>query len=195
MAAKHVQRKSKLIVVSAPSGGGKTTICNALLKKDKKLVRSISATTRTPRGREKDGKDYYFITAKRFSTLIEKKGFIEWAKVHDNYYGTLRPQVNKQLKAGKDVLLVIDVQGGLQVKEQFPQAVLIFIVPPSMTVLEKRLTGRRTDEPKAVKKRLANARRELKQAKHYDYHVINDRLVQAIENVGCIIKAERLKNN
>ena len=194
-AKKATKKKNKcnLVVVSAPSGGGKTTICDELLKSDKKLIRSISATTRLPRGREKDGKDYHFMSASKFDRLKRQNRFLEWADVHGFYYGTLKKEVNEKIRAGKDVLLVIDVQGGLAVKKQCPEAVLVFVKPPSLDVLEKRLKGRGTDPLKVVNKRLANAKWEMKQAKNYDYHVVNDKLGEAIKDVACIISAERLK--
>ncbi len=185
--------RPKLIVVSAPSGGGKTTICEALLAKDPQLVRSISATTRAPRGREQDGQDYYFISEKSFARQRHQNRFLEWAMVHGHYYGTLKTEVKRQITAGKDVLLVIDVQGGLKVKEQMPQAVLIFLQPPSLSALEARLRGRGTDAEGEIHKRLRNARWEMRQARAYDYLVVNNKLPQAITDVQAIIRAERLR--
>ncbi len=185
----------KLIVVSAPSGGGKTTICNALLRRDPRLVRSISATTRAPRGRERDGRDYYFMSGKVFARHLEQGRFLEWATVHGHHYGTLKNEVKRQTTAGKDVLLVIDVQGGMKVKEQMPAAVLIFLRPPSLEALEARLRGRATDTSGEIAKRLRNARWEMRQARAYDYVVVNDELPRAIADVQAIIRAERLKIN
>lgn len=185
--------KKKLIVISAPSGAGKTTICSALLQRDKRLAESISVTTRQPRGSEKEGVDYYFITEKQFQRDQKLNRFLEWAKVHDYFYGTLKKEIKNKTAAGFDVLLNIDVQGGLAVKRQMPEAVLIFLAPPSMNVLKKRLTGRGTDSRDVINQRLLNAKQEMKQSNRYDYLVVNDKLDQAIQNIETIIRAERLK--
>lgn len=185
--------KNKLIVISAPSGAGKTTLCDELIKQDKKLVCSISVTTRQPRGQEIDGQDYYFITDKQFERYQKKEQFLEWAKVHNYYYGTLKKEIREKTKAGFDVLLNIDVQGGLTIKRQLPDAVLVFLAPPSIEVLKKRLRKRGTDSMDVISQRLKNAAFEMQQSKHYDYLIVNDKLDQAIWDARAIIQAERLK--
>lgn len=190
---KKNKKRCNLIVLSAPSGAGKTTICDELLKQDNQLAQSVSATTRLPRGQEKDGQEYYFFSEKTFAREIKKNKFLEWAQVHGFYYGTLKKEIKSRIAAGKDILLDIDVQGGLAIKQQMPDAILIFVQPPSMAVLEKRLKGRGTDTGSIVNKRLVNARWETKQSKYYDYLVVNDKLEQAVKDVRTIIRAERLK--
>jgi guanylate kinase len=186
-------KKGLLIVLSAPSGGGKTTISHQLLKRDKNIVRSISCTTRTPRKGEKNGKDYFFTTAPQFKTMVKSKTFLEWAKVHKNFYGTPGHWVEGQLNKGKDVLFVIDVQGGKTIKHKVRDAVLIFVKPPSFKVLKERLLGRQSEDAKALEVRLNDALWETQEGKHYDYQVINDRLAEAVSQVLKIIKNERKK--
>lgn len=188
-----MKRKGLLIVVSSPSGGGKTTICEQLLKKDRNLIRSISVTTREPRGRERQGRDYYYLDVPKFQQLKKQRAFLEWAQVHGHYYGTLRQAVEKEQRAGKDVLLVIDVQGGLAVKKTDPRAVLIFVRTSTLKELQARLQGRGTDGPKTIQERLHNARWEMTRAQKYDYVVVNERLPKAVEHVQTIITAERLR--
>jgi len=180
-----------LIVLSSPSGGGKTTIAHELLRKDKNIVRSISCTTRKPRQGEKNGRDYFFVTVTKFKSMTAKKTFLEWAKVHRNFYGTPHHWVEAQLKRGRDVLFVIDVQGGKIIKRKVSDALLIFVKPPSFKVLKARLLGRQSESPEALKVRLNDARGEIKEGKHYDYRVINDRLAHAVSQVREIIKNER----
>jgi guanylate kinase len=184
-------KKGLLIVLSSPSGGGKTTIARRLLRRDKNLVRSVSCTTRKPRRGEKNGSDYFFISPKRFKTMISKKAFLEWARVHRNFYGTPRRWVEKQLEKGKDVLFVIDVQGGKAIKRKQSQALLIFLKPPSFAVLKKRLLGRQSENPEALKVRLSDAKWEMKEGRRYDAQVVNDRLSKAVSDVAGIIKKER----
>jgi guanylate kinase len=188
-----MKKQGQLIVISAPSGGGKTTLCKVLLKLDPRLVQSISATTRGPRPGEKAGRDYFFISESEFKRRIQSRHFLEWAWVHGHRYGTLKAAVESQLKNGRDVLLTIDVQGGLAVKKQYPKAILIFLLPPSLKVLSRRLRGRGTDSRKTIAERLKNARWELSLADKYDYNVVNDTLVQASREVAAIIIAERLR--
>ena len=182
-----------LIVLSSPSGGGKTTVAHRLLKRDKNLVRSVSSTTRKPRQGEKNGKDYFFVTPARFKLMVSKKSFLEWARVHLNFYGTPRKWVEQQLKKGKDVLFVIDVQGGMSIKREEPAAVLIFLKPPRFAVLKKRLLGRQSEDPAALKVRLGDAKWEIRESRKYDYHVVNDRLAKAVSEVAKIIQKERQK--
>ncbi len=185
--------RGRLFVISAPSGGGKTTLCEQLLEKDARLIRSISATTRPIRAGEKPGRDYVFINDAAFDRLIRQKAFLEWAEVHGHRYGTPGLAVQKQQAAGRDVLLVIDVQGGLAVKQQDPGAVLVFIQPPSFKVLEKRLQGRGTDSRDTIRQRLRNARWEMSLAPQYDYQVVNNTLPEAVQQLQAIITAERLR--
>jgi len=183
-----------MIVLSSPSGGGKTTIAQKLLKRDKNLVRSVSCTTRQPRIGEKAGRDYFFVPPARFKKMILSGSFLEWAKVHRHYYGTPKAWVNAQRAKGKDVLLVIDVQGGKSVKKQDPGAVLIFLKPPSFTVLKKRLLGRQSEDGKALAVRLQNAKGEIRQGRYYRYRVVNDRLSKAVADVAKILQTERLES-
>lgn len=189
-----IKRQGLLIVLSSPSGGGKTTLSHRLLKRDKNIVRSISCTTRRPRTGEKNGRDYFFLTPARFKAMVSQKAFLEWAKVHRNYYGTPRKWVGQQLEKGKDVLFVIDVQGGKSIKRKNPSALLIFLKPPSFSVLKKRLLGRGSDDHSTLRVRLADAKWELKEGGHYDYRVVNDKLGRAVSEVVKIIRNERRKN-
>lgn len=187
--------KGLLIVLSAPSGAGKTTICDALLQTDSRLRRSVSATTREPRKGEKNRRDYFFLEEREFDRLIRGRGFLEWAQVHGHRYGTPNAEVECQRRAGRDVMLVIDVQGGLEVKRRHPGAVLIFVRPPSFKTLAERLQGRGTDAPAVIRERLRNARREISQARRYDYIVENKKLADAVDQVRAIITAERLRTS
>jgi guanylate kinase len=185
--------KGILVVLSGPSGAGKGTVSQALLPKMKEMFLSVSATTRMPRNGEIDGEDYLFITVSKFSGMIAGNEFLEWAKVHDNYYGTPCSPVREALKQGKDVLLEIDIQGGLQVKKKIPEAVLIFLLPPSWTELKARLNGRGSETPKEVKKRLQNAVNEIRMLSLYDYVIVNDRVEQAVDRIQAIIAAEKCR--
>ncbi len=180
-----------LIVVSAPSGTGKTTLCHMLLKEFPDMQFSVSYTTRKPRPGEVNGRDYFFVDRKTFERMIEEGDFLEWAEVYGNLYGTSKSQVLKALSAGKDVLLDIDTQGALQVKKNFPEAVLIFILPPSFEELERRLRSRGTDDEETIKRRLEFAREEIRRAPLYDYVVVNDRLEVAYDGLRSIITAEK----
>ncbi|WP_027720097.1 MULTISPECIES: guanylate kinase [unclassified Desulfurobacterium] len=185
--------KGLLIVISAPSGTGKTTLVNMLMRSFPQIEFSISCTTRKPRPGEVDGKDYYFISLEEFERKIEKNELLEWAEVYGNFYGTPKDKVLKALNEGKDVLLDIDTQGALQVKKNYPEAVLIFILPPSLKELERRLRSRGTEDEETIEKRLLIARRELSLATRYDYIIINDRLQEAFEKLKSIVTAERWK--
>ncbi|WP_343214952.1 guanylate kinase [Desulfurobacterium sp.] len=185
--------KGLLIVISAPSGTGKTTLVNMLMRSFPQIEFSISCTTRKPRPGEVDGKDYYFISLEEFEKKIEKNELLEWAEVYGNFYGTPKDKVLKALNEGKDVLLDIDTQGALQVKKNYPEAVLIFILPPSLKELERRLRSRGTEDEETIEKRLLIARRELSLATRYDYIIINDRLQEAFEKLKSIVTAERWK--
>ncbi len=186
-------KKGILVVISGFSGAGKGTIMKELLKKyDYDL--SVSATTRTPRSGEIHGKDYYFHTRDEFQQMIQNGELIEWAEYVGNYYGTPRKHVEEQLNAGKDVLLEIEMQGGMLVKEQFPDALLIFISPPSADILKQRLTGRGTESPEEIEKRLLRAVEEVQYMKDYDYIIVNDVLEDAVEKVNDLIKYDHYKS-
>ena len=180
--------KGRLFVISGPSGTGKGTICKELIKDDK-IRLSVSMTTRNPREGEVHGVSYYFATKEEFLQKIEAGGFLEHAEVFGNYYGTPKMEVLELLNEGIDVLLEIDVQGALQIKDVYPEAVLVFILPPSMTELRSRLSGRGTETPAVVERRLGEAANEISFVDRYDYAVINDDLDEAIENVKNVIRA------
>ncbi len=185
--------KGLLVVISAPSGGGKGTILKELFAQNENLRLSVSATTRAPRPGEEHGKQYYFLSREEFEALIAQGRMLEHAEYVGNYYGTPRDPVEEWLSQGRDVVLEIEVQGGAQVKKLMPECVSIFILPPSMKVLGERLRGRGTETGETVQKRLATARREIPQAREYDYLVFNDRLEDAVEEILAILRAEKLK--
>ena len=181
------------LVLSAPSGGGKTTIARALLARREDVGYSVSCTTRAPRAGEQDGVDYHFLTRAEFDARVEAGAFAEWAEVHGNRYGTLRTEVERVLASGRHVMLDIDVQGARQVVRAFPEAVTVFIVPPSVEVLVARLQGRQTESDEAFRLRLRNARVELLEAERYQYLVENDALERAVRRVDEIIAEETLR--
>ncbi len=190
------KERSILMVLSGPSGVGKSTLVNFLKENyGENLHFSISATTRKPRGKEKNGVDYIFLAKNEFERRIENNEFLEYALVHDNYYGTLKEQVFPFMEMGKDVILDIDVQGGQTIKKNFNDAVLVFIAPPSIEELKNRLLKRGTDSIQIIEKRLKNAIYEINQAKHYDYILVNDDLSKATKILDCIYKAEKNKVN
>ena len=182
-----------LIVVSGPSGAGKGTICDALRKRFPNIHYSISMTTRSPRPGEVDGINYYFTNNDHFEELLRQDAFLEHAQVYDHYYGTPKEYVYSMLQEGNHIMLEIDIQGAMQVKEKYPQCVLMYIVPPSKAVLETRLRGRHTDSDEVIAKRLAKARAELEWISKYDYLIINDTLDDAVEEAASILKAEEDK--
>lgn len=186
-------RKGNLIVVSGPSGAGKGTICQELFRQHNDLQYSISATTRAPRNGEQDGVNYWFVAKERFESMIEQDDLLEWAEVYGNYYGTPRSYVQKMIDSGNDVVLEIDTQGALQVKKKFPEGIFIYIVPPSLEELSKRIYGRGTDAPDVIQKRLSCAKEELSCACEYNYLVVNDQLAQAVAKVRSIVVAERCR--
>ncbi|SHD76944.1 guanylate kinase [[Clostridium] ultunense Esp] len=169
-----------LLVISGPSGCGKGTICKKILERNEKLVFSVSATTRMPRRGEIDGVNYFFINEERFNKMVEKDEFLEYANVHGNLYGTPKKFVLEQIEKGEIVILEIDVQGALQVKESYPEAVFIFLLPPSMSELKNRIKKRGTETDKDIDIRLKNAFEELKFIDEYDYIVINDKIEEAV---------------
>ena len=181
-----------LLVISGPAGAGKGTVVNEL-KKDDNIRLSISATTRAPRGQEKDGVEYRFLSRESFESMIEEDGFIEYAQYLGNYYGSPKKPIIEWQEQGKDVILEIEVQGCEKVKKIMPECISIFIMPPSMSVLEKRLMGRATETEENILKRMKRAAEELPLAKNYDYVVVNGALEDCVEDVKTIIKAEKLK--
>ncbi|MFN3740396.1 MAG: guanylate kinase [Thermodesulfovibrionales bacterium] len=183
--------KGSLIVVSAPSGAGKTTLCNAIVKDFDRIAFSVSYTTRKPREGEIDGVDYYFVDEKRFREMIEKEEFAEWAMVHGNLYGTAKKTLNNLMDRNIDVLLDIDVQGAKQIKALYPEAVLVFIMPPSFDELKKRLLKRGAEN---LDLRLKRAFEEMREYSFYDYVIINDNLEKAIGDLKSIIISERLRS-
>jgi guanylate kinase len=187
------RREGIILILSAPSGTGKTTLINRLLALFPELRVSVSYTTRPRRGNEIAGKDYHFVTSHRFAAMQRRYQFAEWAKVHDFLYGTPRKALERSIKQGRDILLDIDVQGARKIKKAYPQAVAIFLVPPSWQELRRRLASRGTDRPKIIARRLANAKREMRAIVGYDYYVVNRDVKNALVQLTAIVRAERLK--
>jgi guanylate kinase len=181
----------RLFIVSAPSGAGKTTLCNALRNRFKDLAYSISYTTRAPRPEERHGRDYHFIDKDEFERGIAGNRWAEWATVHGHYYGSSAKWVDETLKSGADILMDIDVQGARQIVARFPLAVTIFILPPSLDELERRLQLRATDDAATVALRLANAREEVRSKDQYHHVVINDDLDRAVSQLMGIVQGHR----
>lgn len=178
------------VVLAAPSGTGKTTIAHALVECAEDFVFSVSATTRPPREGEREGEHYEFVTPSAFQQMIDRDELVEWARVHGNLYGTPRRNLEASAGRGEHVVLDIDVQGAGQIRETVPEAVLIFVFPPSAAALVERLTVRGTEEKAEVRRRLAAAREELERASDFDYVVVNDSLEEAVRQVQAIVKAE-----
>ncbi len=190
---KKLKKKATLVVLSSPSGAGKTTICQKILKRHKDYLYSISATTREKRKGEVNGRDYYFLSQDEFKRKIRKGEFVEWAWVFGHRYGTLQKFVTQANKEGRVALFVPDVQGGMSIKRKYPNSVLIFILPPSLNELKRRLVHRGTERKEELKRRLTTALKEIKFWSKYDYVVINKDLNQTVESIENIIKSERLK--
>ena len=182
-----------LYVVAAPSGAGKSSLVKALLEIDSHLIVSVSHTTRAPRGQERDGREYHFIDTSAFQAKIDAGDFLEWAEVHGNLYGTSRAAIEATVAGGQDVVLEIDWQGALQIKRLFPNAVLIFILPPSWDELAQRLNRRGEDDPAVIAQRLVNARHEVDQARHFDFVIINALFESAVFDLKTIVHSQRLK--
>jgi guanylate kinase len=181
-----------LYVVAAPSGAGKTTLVRLLLEAEPVRL-SISFTTRQPRPGEQDGREYHFVDTATFRAMIERGEFLEWAEVHGNFYGTSKKWIADQLAVDADVLLEIDWQGAQQVRQQFPEAIGIFILPPSMEELERRLTGRGTDAADVIARRLAAAQAEMRHVGEFDYVIINNQLEEALLDLRAVVRASRLQ--
>lgn len=185
--------KGILLVVSGPSGAGKGTICAAIRKVFPKLNYSISMTTRAPRKGEVEGTSYFFRTNEEFEKLIKEDAFLEYARVYDHYYGTPKKYALDKIENGESVLLEIDIQGAMQVKQRYPQGVFVYVVPPSLDVLSARIHGRGTDSEEVIQKRLAEITDELAMAHKYDYIIVNDVLEDAVHKVCSILEAESCK--
>lgn len=184
-----------LVVISGPSGAGKGTICRSLTENAKDLELSVSATTRAPRIGEIEGKNYYFIDVEEFKKRVENGEFLEYANVYDNYYGTPKEKVIEKLRTGRTVILEIDIQGALKVKKSHPEGVFIFVVPPSIDELQKRIITRATDTIEVIGKRMKCVKDELDYAKEYDYVVMNDSLEEAVSKIKSIIDVEKMRSH
>ena len=189
-----MQQSGILFVLSGPSGAGKGTICQELLRQIPNLQYSVSATTRKPRLGETNGINYWFKEKDEFEEMIKNDLLLEYAEVYGNYYGTPKEQVLKVLKSGKNVVLEIDPQGAMQVKAKFPEGVFIYILPPSLDELAARITKRGTDSKDGIKKRLAAATEEIQYALKYDYVVVNDKVETAVDSIATIISAEKFNS-
>lgn len=184
-----------LFIISAPSGCGKSTLINSILVNDSSKKLSVSHTTRSPRGLEQDGIEYYFVSKAEFEQKIASDDFVEYANVFDNYYGTSKQQIEQKIADGFDVILDIDWQGAQQVCQKIPQAISIFILPPSIDELERRLKKRNTDSVEVIKKRMQQAVNEIKHCQNYDYIIVNDDLDKALEQFKSILNSQYLKKS
>lgn len=188
-----MKREGLLYIVSAPSGAGKTTLLKRVMHYFPDIRFSISYTTRPPRSGERDGEDYHFISPQQFQQMMEKEAFAEWAEVLGNRYGTALDSIRESRSQGVDLILDIDSQGARQIEERFNGGVFIFILPPSLEVLKQRLEARKVDRQQVIQFRVAQARNEMKQARWYDYIIVNDRIEEAVEQLKSIIIAERCR--
>lgn len=189
----EMKDKGLLLVISGFSGAGKGTVVKRLLEQHNDYVLSISATTRSPREGEQDGREYFFKSKEEFEKMIEASELIEYARYVDNYYGTPKAYVEEQLKEGKNVILEIEIQGALNIKSMFPDAVLLFIMPPSAKELERRLVGRGTEDEATIRARLSRASEEAQGVENYNYIVINDDVDACVETIDSIVKSEKRK--
>lgn len=189
----EIARTGVPLVISAPSGAGKTTLCHRVIGELGEAAFSVSHTTRARRGSEQDGVDYFFVDDPTFERLVQEDAFLEWAHVHGRRYGTTRAQAEGRLSRGVDVFFDIDVQGGRQIAERMPDAVLVFVLPPSMAVLEERLRGRGSDGAEQIERRLRAAREEIEAATFYHYWIVNDELERAVAELSAIVRTERLR--
>ncbi|MDD7149815.1 MAG: guanylate kinase [Mycoplasma sp.] len=185
--------KGLLIVVSGPSGAGKDTICHKLIKENSNIWMSVSMTTRKPRPLEKEGVDYFFVSSEEFENKINDNTFLEYASYNDNYYGTPKDKVEEKLNEGKDVILVIDINGAINIKKIIPSALFIFIMPPDMETLKNRLIGRKTESKDKVVQRFITAYNEVNNYKKYNYVVVNDKVEDAVNKVKSIIQSEKCR--
>ena len=185
----------RIFVVSGPSGSGKSTLIREVRQKVPDLGYSISHTSRPPRGKEKNGVEYHFVSRENFQKRIDSGEFVEWAEVYRDLYGTSVSSLRSQITIGLDVIMDIDVQGARNIKDHFKDAILIYVLPPSMEVLEKRLRERRTDDEKTIRTRLTKAGTEIKNCVSYDYLLFNDQLDQAVEELKSILIAERCRKS
>ena len=188
-----METPGNLYVVAAPSGAGKSSLVKALFELDSHLAVSVSHTTRAPRGQEQQGREYWFVDEAGFRRMVAQGEFVEWAEVHGNLYGTSRPDVQRRLAQGEDVVLEIDWQGALQIKPLFPNAILIFILPPSWQELQQRLTRRGEDPPEVIAQRMVNARIEVAQARHFDFVIINALFETALFDLKTVVHSQRLR--
>ena len=188
-----MEHPGNLFVVAAPSGAGKSSLVSALLQVDAHLVVAVSHTTRLPRGQEQQGREYHFTDEATFRAMIERAEFLEWAEVHGNLYGTSRAAIESPITGGQDVVLEIDWQGALQIKQLFPNAVLVFILPPSWQELQQRLNRRGEDPPEVIAKRMQNARVEVSKAHEFDFVIINGLFETALFDLKAIVHSQRLK--
>ena len=182
-----------LFVIAAPSGAGKSTLVKALLELDARLAVSVSHSTRAPRGQECHGREYWFVSTEEFRAMVAQGDFLEWAEVHGNFYGTSKGAIEQRMQAGEDVVLEIDWQGALQIKQLFPNAILVFVLPPSWEELNQRLQRRGEDRPEVIAQRMVNARLEVAQARHFDFVVVNALFETALFDLKTIVHAQRLK--
>ena len=188
-------KKGLLIVISGASGTGKGTVCKELLAREQGIAYSVSATSRAPRAGEQDGREYYFRTRAEFEAMIEEGAFLEYADVYGNYYGTPLAPIEARRSAGEDILLEIDTQGALNVMERCPDGTFIFLLPPSLEELRRRITGRGTESEESLARRLAAARDEILLGKRYRYAVLNDTVEAATDRIQTILAAERLRSD
>jgi guanylate kinase len=188
-----MQFPGNLFVVAAPSGAGKSSLVKALMELDSQVQPSVSHTTRAPRGQEKHGREYYFVSEAEFDSLIADQAFFEWAHVHGKRYGTSRMAIEARLSRGEDVILEIDFQGAYQIKKLFPEAVLIFILPPSLEELRTRVERRGEDPTESIELRMQNAQEEIAQARNFDFVIINEIFERALFDLKAIVSAQRLK--
>ena len=186
--------KGRIFVISGPSGAGKSTLIKGVRKDLKNLRYSVSHTTRSPRAKEKDGIDYYFVDKQKFQDMINKDAFIEWAQVYDDFYGTSYQSIEDGLNEGFDIILDVDIQGAENIRAKTKECILIFILPPSRETLEKRLRARATDNEDTIEKRIKKVTDELRNCKWYDYMIVNDDLEKAIKELESIILADRCSN-